>query len=130
MSSIVILNVSTTIFGITALILASKARSRLSPGSLRTYMDNFNICLAFIVIFSMWQTIRSFLSTSLKFTELAEYPEYIFIVFAYFAFIITSYRMVKIGREFGFKDEGLAIKKILDSDKKNAKGNAKSPSKQ
>jgi|SRR3989338_6750924 len=129
MSSIVILNVSTTVFGLTALILASKARSRLSPGSLRTYMDNFNVCLAFIVIFSIWQTIRSFLSSNLNFTEIAEYPEYLFIVFAYLAFIVTSYRMIKISKEFGFKDEGNVIKKILESKKnkpgKNEKGTGK-----
>ena len=46
MVSIAIISVTTVIFGIGALILASRARSRLSPGSIRKYIDNFSVCVA------------------------------------------------------------------------------------
>lgn len=118
MVSIAIISITTVIFGIAALILSSKARTRLTPGSLRSYIDNFTVCLAFIVIFSIWQTIRSFLDANIRISGLIEYPEYIFIVSAYIAFIITSYRITKISTEFGFKKEGKVIENIVKAKKK------------
>ena len=41
------------------------------------------------------------------------FDEYIFIVFAYVAFVFASYRVVKISTEFGFVDEGKKIHKII-----------------
>ena len=111
--SISIIGISTIVFGIGALIISSRARSRLTPGSLRSYIDNFSVCLAFIVIFSIWQTIRSIQGTNINVSGLANYPEYMFIVFAYAAFILTSYKILKISKEFGFKEEGKAIAKIV-----------------
>ncbi len=113
MISVTIINITTVIFGIAALVLASKARSKLSPGSLRKYIDNFSVCLVFIVIFSMWQTIRSATDIKLSLSGFSDYPELIFIVFAYIGFIIASYRVAKISEEFGFKEEGEEIKKLV-----------------
>lgn len=113
-----IIGITTIVFGITSLLLISKARRRLSDGSLRKYMDNFSICLAFIVIFSFWQTIRGIYRIEIKFEGLSSYPEYIFIVFAYIAFVITSYRVLKISEEFGFKEDGEKIRSIISKKKK------------
>ena len=110
MVHLVIVSVTTVIFGIASLLLISRARKRLSEGSIRKYMDNFAVCLAFIVIFSIWQTTRGILGVSINVEGLTTYPEYIFIVFAYIAFIFASFRVLKIGEEYGFKEEG---KKIL-----------------
>ena len=82
-----LVSVTTVIFGIASLLLISRARNRLSEGSIRRYMDNFAICLAFIVIFSVWQTARSIFGISIDIEGLTTYPEYIFIVFAYVAFV-------------------------------------------
>ena len=121
MAQLVIVSVTTVIFGIAALILISKARSRLSEGSIRKYMDNFSICLAFIVIFSVWQTTRSIFGINIDIEGLGTYPEYIFILFAYVAFIFASYRVLKISEEFGFKEDGKKIEQIIKekSSKKN-----------
>ena len=113
MVSVAIISLTTVIFGIASLILASKARSRLTPGSIRSYIDNFSICLAFIVIFSLWQTIRSVFNIQLDLGEFSNYPELIFIVFAYIAFIIASYRAARISEEFGFKKHGKTIEKLI-----------------
>ena len=113
MVQIAFVSVTTVIFGIASLILISKARNKLSEGSIRKYMDNFAICLAFIVIFSLWQTIRSILGKDIDFEGFTTYPEFIFIVFAYIAFIIASFRVSKISEEFGFKGEGKKIEKII-----------------
>ena len=106
MVNLALVGVTTVIFGVASLLLISRARNRLSEGSIRKYMDNFAICLAFIVIFSVWQTTRSIFGVSIDFEGLATYPEYIFIVFAYMAFIAASYRVLKISEEYGFKEDG------------------------
>lgn len=122
MVHLTIIGITTVVFGIASLLLISRARGRLSEGSLRRYMDNFAICLAFIVIFSVWQTARSIIGVSIDVEGLATYPEYIFIVFAYLAFIIASFRVLKISKEFGFKEEGKKIGLIIkERPKKRAK---------
>ena len=117
MVSIAAISITTVIFGIGALLLASRARSRLSPGSLRKYIDNFSICLAFIVIFSVWQTIRSITNIEVSLSGFTGYPELIFLVFAYIGFVIASYRVSKISEEFGFKEEGKEIASLVKNKK-------------
>ena len=114
MVTIAVISITTVIFGIGALILTSRARSKLSPGSLRKYIDNFSVCLAFIVIFSLWLAIRSLTNFEVSFSGFYGYPEVIFIVFAYIGFIIASYRVTRISEEFGFKDDGKEIGKMLE----------------
>lgn len=113
MVNLVIVSITTVIFGIASLLLISRARNRLSEGSIKKYMDNFAICLAFIVIFSVWQTARSIAGVEIGLEGLGTYPEYIFIIFAYIAFIFASYRVLKISEEFGFKEDGKKIEQII-----------------
>lgn len=114
MAYIAVIGVTTVIFGIASLLLISRARNKLSDGSIKRFMDNFAICLAFIVTFSLWQTIRDIYGTSpVEQTTYLSYPEYIFIIFAYIAFIMTSLRTQKISQEFGFKAEGKKIEQII-----------------
>ena len=113
MVSITIISITTVIFGVGALILASRARRRLSPGSIRKYIDNFSVCLAFMVIFSLWLTVRSMTNIKVSLSSFSGYPELIFIIFAYIGFIIASYRVSKISEEFGFKEDGKEIEKLI-----------------
>ena len=112
MVHLIVVGITTVIFGIASLFLISRARNRLSEGSIRKYMDNFAICLAFIVIFSVWQTARSIFGINIDVEGLSTYPEYIFIVFAYIAFIVASFRVMRISEEFGFKEDGRKIEQI------------------
>ena len=109
--------VTTVIFGIASLLLISRAKNRLTDGSIKKYMGNFEVCLAFIVVFSLWQTIRSILHVNVDIGGFLTYPEYIFLIFAYIGFILSSYRVLKIGEEFGFKDDGKKIAEIIDDAK-------------
>ena len=111
---LIIVGLTTIIFGVTSLLLISRARSRLSDGSIRRYMYNFAICLAFIIIFSVWQTTRSIFGVSIDIEGLSTYPEYIFIIFAYIAFIVASFRVLKKSEEFGFKEDGRKIQRIIN----------------
>ncbi|HLG31203.1 MAG TPA: hypothetical protein VI387_13420 [Candidatus Brocadiales bacterium] len=113
-----LISITTVVFGLASLLLISKARSRLSRGSIREYVDNFSICLAFILIFSLWQTGRTIFGREISISELAGYPELIFIAFAYTGFILVSYRLFKISKEFGFKEEGRGIERIIKGRKK------------
>src|SRR3989338_11632492 len=121
MVNLVVVSITTVIFGIASLLLISRARNRLSEGSIKKYMDNFAICLAFIVIFSVWQTARSISGVNINVEGLSTYPEYIFIVFAYIAFIVASFRVLKISEEFGFKEDGRKIEQIIRQKPKKAK---------
>ena len=121
MAQLAVVSVTTVVFGIASLFLISRARNRLSDGSIRKYMDNFAICLAFIVIFSVWQTTRSIFGISIDVEGLSTYPEYIFIVFAYVAFIVASFRVLKISDEFGFKEDGRKIEQIIKEKPSNSK---------
>jgi hypothetical protein len=117
MVSVTVISITTVIFGIAALILASRARRNLSPGSIRKFIDNFSVVLAFVVIFSLWQTIRSVTNAEVSLSGFLGYPELIFLVFAYVGFVIASYRVAKISEEFGFKVEGKEIEKIVKKKK-------------
>ena len=121
MVAVAIISLTAVIFGIAALLLASKARNRLCPGSLKSYIDNFSICLTFIVIFSLWQATRSVFNIELSLGKFSDYPELIFIVFAYIGFIIASFRVMKISEEFGFKSDGKLICKLIEKPKKKNK---------
>jgi hypothetical protein len=113
MVSFALISITTVIFGIGALLLASSARRKLSPGSIRKFIDNFSVCLAFIVIFSLWLSLRSIYDVDVSLKGFSGYPEFIFIVFAYIGFIIASYRVSKISEEFGFKETGKEIHKLV-----------------
>jgi len=113
-----VIGITTIIFGFASLLLISRARSKLSPGSIREYIDNFSICLAFILIFSIWQTFRSIYGREVSVSDFSSYPELIFVGFAYIGFILVSYKVFKISKEFGFKAEGEEIKKIIKGKKK------------
>ncbi|MBI2659511.1 hypothetical protein HYX05_05430 [Candidatus Woesearchaeota archaeon] len=124
MVHIATVSITTVIFGIASLLLISRARNRLSEGSIRKYMDNFAICLAFIVIFSVWQTARDFFGSGLSVeghATYSAYPEYIFIVFAYIAFIVASFRVMKISEEFGFKEDTRKIEQLIREKPKSKK---------
>lgn len=109
-----IVGITTVIFGVASLFLISRARSRLTEGSIRRYLDNFAICLAFIVIFSIWQAVRSVLDLkNINIEGFITYPEYVFLIFAYIAFIIASYKVLKISQEFGFKEQGRMIGNLV-----------------
>jgi len=128
MVHIATVSITTVIFGIASLLLISRARNKLSEGSIKKYMDNFAICLAFIVIFSVWQTARGFFGSGLSVEghpTYSAYPEYIFIVFAYVAFIVASFRVLKISEEFGFKGEGRKIEQIIKNKPKARKSKRK-----
>lgn len=121
-----LVGITTIIFGIASLLLISRARKRLSEGSIQRFMDNFAICLAFIVTFSIWQTLRNIYESGFEVTHATylTYPEYIFIIFAYIAFIITSFRTQKISEEFGFKEEGRKIGQLVKEKSLNGAGEA------
>src|SRR3989344_2272206 len=129
MAHLVVISITTVIFGIASLLLISRARGRLSDGSIRRYMDNFAICLAFIVIFSVWQTARSIFGVSINVEGLGTYPEYVFIIFAYIAFIFASFRVLKISEEFGFREDGKKIEQIIKEKSMPNAAAAKKPGK-
>jgi uncharacterized membrane-anchored protein len=97
-------------FGILALIWISIARKSLSPGSsLRKYVTLFFWCLTLILVFSIWTTFGEIIT----FKGIMNYIGYIFLTVAYILFVITAYQIYTIGKEFGFQNEAVRIKKVM-----------------
>lgn len=103
----------TVVFGIASLVISSRAASRLSDGLIKRYINNFTICLAFIVIFTMWRTMRDYMEAVYGVNKNIEIAEYVFIIGAFVGFIIASFRVLQISREFGFNDHKLVMAKAL-----------------
>ncbi len=98
-------------FGILAIIWTSIAVKNLSPGSsLRSYTLCFLISLIFILLFSVMHTLEM----AFRWEGSVVIIKYIFITIAYLTFVYASYRIWKIGREFGFRDESFKIRKRIE----------------
>lgn len=106
-------------FGILAIIWTSMAVASLSKGSsLRKLTINFLFCLIFILLFSIWHTMSKLFMWRETVNEVMLYPGYLFLTLAFLIFVITSYQILKIGKEFGFQKQSSKIKKAMEKKKK------------
>lgn len=106
-------------FGILAIIWTSMAVASLSKASsLRKLTINFLFCLVFILLFSIWHTMSKLFMWRETINEVMLYPGYLFLTLAFLIFVITSYQILMIGKEFGFQKQGDKIKKTMDKNKK------------
>lgn len=97
-------------FGILGIIWTTMAVKSLSKGSsLRTYAVSFLFCLVTILLFSIWNLLVKLFDWK----NIMVYPAYFFITISYIIFVFTSYRINKLGKEFGFETQGTKIKKLL-----------------
>ena len=105
-------------FGILAAIWTFIAVKNLSPGSsLRSYTLYFLFSIIFILLFSTMHTFEIILGLQGNIVIL----KYLFITIAYLIFVYASYSIWRIGKEFGFKDEALNIKKRIEMKKNHKK---------
>ena len=101
-------------FGVWAIIWTLNARSVLSSGSsMRKYANSFFLCLIFMLLFSVWDISENLL----KFEMDMAFVKYILLIVVYSTFVFASYRIYKLGREFGFAGERIKMKKILKKKK-------------
>ncbi len=93
-------------FGLVAIIWTYRAMSSLSPGtSLRDYTHYFLWSLIFIMLFSVWDT----LVILFQWTGAAVYPKYFLITIAYLIFVFTGYKILYLGKQFGFQPQVLKM---------------------
>ncbi|MBS3149762.1 hypothetical protein J4455_03680 [Candidatus Woesearchaeota archaeon] len=103
-------------FGILGIIWTTLAVKSLSKGSsLRTYAISFLFCLITILLFSIWNLLIKLFNWH----NIMIYPAYFFITISYIIFVFTSYKIHKLGKEFGFEIQGSRIKKLLKKKKKS-----------
>ncbi|MBU0456947.1 MAG: hypothetical protein ABH824_02645 [Nanoarchaeota archaeon] len=103
-------------FGIMAIIWTAKAFWNLSKGSsLKSYAFYFLLSLTLIFIFSIWKTLGDFFPLGESFF----YVEAVCISFAYLLFVVSAYKLSKIGEEFGFRVEAKNIKLVIKESKNN-----------
>ncbi|MBW2981011.1 hypothetical protein KY360_06365 [Candidatus Woesearchaeota archaeon] len=106
-------------FGILAIIWSSMAIGSLSKGSsLRRHTINFLFCLIFVLLFSIWHTLSKLFMWRETVNEYMLYPGYLFITMAFLIFVITSYQILTIGKEFGFRQQAKEIKNVIEKKKK------------
>tara|TARA_Y100000310_G_scaffold144893_3_gene144234 strand:+ start:47584 stop:48228 length:645 start_codon:yes stop_codon:yes gene_type:complete len=97
-------------FGVWAIIWTLNARSVLSPGSsMRKYATSFFFCLLFVLIFSIWDAAINLLGLK----GMLVYVRYIIMIFVYTTFVLASYKVYTIGKEFGFSAQSEKIKKVM-----------------
>ena len=110
-------------FGLLAIIWTTMAIGSLSPGSsLRKHTTNFLFCLIFILLFSMWHTLSILFLWRKSINEFMLYPGYLFIMLAFLIFVISSYQILMMGKEFGFGEQAFKIKEKIELKQKlNAK---------
>jgi len=90
-------------FGVLAVIWTVRARSSLSKGtSLHEYASYFLFSLMLIIAFSIWDTIIDLFDLN---APSALYFKYILITLTYLVFVFTSYKILYLGRQFGFKPQ-------------------------
>ena len=93
-------------FGIVAIIWTYRAKLSLSPGtSLREYTNYFLLSLVFILLFSFWDTLAFIFNweSYLIYPNYLLYPKYLFITMAYLIFVFASYKILYVGKLFGFQ---------------------------
>src|SRR3989338_2964379 len=106
-------------FGVMAVIWTVKARKNLSLGSsLRSFTTIFLYCLIFIITFSVWQSLANIFAWKEVIDVRAMYPTYAFISLAYIFFVLAAYKILMLGKEFGFQVESTNIKKLIKKKKK------------
>ena len=113
-------------FGVLAIIWTYSAYKSLSAGSsLKIHTRNFLLCLVFILLFTIWHTMSKLFRWRETVNEYLLYPGYLFLIMAFLIFVLTSYQILSMGKEFGFESQAKEIEKII-SQKKNSVGVKKS----
>ena len=89
-------------FGLVAIFWTYRAKTSLSPGtSLRDYTSYFLFSLVLIVLFSIWDTLIFLFEWHGKLV----YPKYFLITIAYLIFVFTSFKILRLGQQFGFQPQ-------------------------
>ena len=102
-------------FGLLAIIWTTMAIGSLSQGSsLRKHTTNFLFCLIFILLFAIWHTLSILFQWRKSINEFMLYPGYLFITLAFLIFVISSYQILMMGKEFGFGEQAFKIKEKLE----------------
>ncbi len=101
-------------FGLTAIRWTYQAMVSFSKGSsLKAYATYFFFLLISILVFSIWDMLIRIFNLELYFGPIVLYPSYALITVSYIIIIIAAYKMLSLGREFGFEEQASEIKKII-----------------
>ncbi len=102
-------------FGFLALIWALKAYRSLAPNSsLKYYSLLFLLALLLVVLYRILVTISLFFTTRISYY----YIDHIIIILSYILFVAASYKIMQIGKEFGFSESTEIIKQALKDKRK------------
>ncbi len=101
-------------FGILSIIWTILARYNLSPKSqLRMFANNFLACSLALLMFTIITIVNLYANV-----KGILYLQYILIFVIYFFFILVSYYLYTLGKQFGFQKESISMGKYLKKVKK------------
>lgn len=105
-------------FGIMGIFWTLRARNSLSEGSsLRAFATAFMWVLIFILFFSLWDSGMSVFNIGQQYF----YMKYVIITAAYIVIVYAAYKILQLGKEFGFQTEGFRIKRAITTSKRRKK---------
>lgn len=109
------INFITISFGLLAIIWAYKAYNSLAPNSsLRNYSLLFALALTLIVVYRIVVVFDMFLLLPRAY----DFFGYFTIALGYLLFAVASYKILEIGKEFGFAESTKIIRQALKDKKK------------
>jgi len=89
--------------GIIAIHFTTKARRNLSNSWLRTYMKYIIWAMLSLSLFSVWYTSRQVFGLKEIYGFAIEVPEYLLVILTCFLFLVSSWTIFKMSKEYGFK---------------------------
>ena len=117
-----LLDILGVILGIYLLYLLNEYIKREKNKSFLTFLGVAKIGIFLWVFYNLWHVGRVLLGFKQYLGEAAEYPEYLLIILAYFAFVIAAYQTKFVSKQFAFEQP--IVQKSAPV-KKNKKGGRK-----
>lgn len=109
------INFLTISFGLLALIWAIKAYKSLAPNS---SLKKYSLLFALALTLMVFHRILIILGTLMTLSSWYNYLSYLLITLSYILFVAAGYKILEIGKEFGFAESTSLIKEALKERKK------------
>ena len=97
-----LLGIAMILVGIGAFVFIINAKGKFPEGSeLKEITKSFIPLVIFLILFSLWHTLREMFEWKEKFGASIEYPEYIFVSVAYITLFFSAKRIYNMAKKFG-----------------------------
>jgi len=99
-----ILDIVGVILGLYLIYLLAIYLKKEKENNFTNFLKLARIGIVLWVLNNLWHVLRQLFNFKQYWGEAAEYPEYLFIMFAYLAFVIAAYHTKFVSKQFAFKE--------------------------